>query len=100
MGTYTYQDNKGLIDYRIEEKDIPQDEKYHLYHLGRGPVTPKTLVWLHWTWLLHAYIDSVYAPDGDNEWDVYVSLKLTGEPYVKGSKTAPGVYCDRIILAK
>ena len=100
MGTYTYQDKKNLINYSIEEKDIPQDEKYHLYHIGRSLVTPKTLVWLHWTWLLHVYIDSVYEPGGDNNWDVYVSLKLTGEPYVKGSKSEPGVFCDRVILAK
>ena len=100
MGTYTYRDKKGFVTYSIEEKDIPQDEKYHLYHIGRSPVVPKTLVWLHWTWLIQAYIDSVYVEGGDNEWDVYVSLKLTGEPYVKGSKTQPGVYVDRIILAK
>ena len=30
----------------------------------------------------------------------YVSVKLTGEPYVKGSKTETGLYCDRVILAK
>ncbi len=91
---------KTLCRFALEAKDIPQDEKYHLYHLGRANITPRTLVWIHWTWLLQCNISSAYVPDGDNEWDVYVSIKLTGEPYVKGSKTETGLYCDRVIMAK
>ena len=100
MGVHASDLKKPLCKFKLQENEIPQDEKYHLYHLGRASVTPRTLIWFHWTWLIQVNISSVYIADSDNEWDVYVSLKLTGEPYVKGSKSEAGVYCDRVILAK
>ena len=100
MGVHASDTKQKLARLKLEEKDIPQDEKYHLYHFGRVTITPMTKVWFHWTWLIYANIGGNFIPDGNNEWDVYVSLKLTGEPYVKGSQTETGVYCDRVILAK
>ena len=100
MGLYCKDSNKFITNYSIAEADIPQDEKYHWYDLGRFEILPNTYLWLHWTWRLQHYVDSVYIKDGDNFWNVSVSVKLTGEPYVKGSKSEPQVLLDRVILTK
>ena len=100
MGIYCVDPAKFITNLSIPEDKIPQDEKYHWYYLGRFEIMPKTYVWFHWTWRLQQYIESVYVKDGDNFWNVHVSVKLTGEPYVKGSKEPPSVRLDRVVLTK
>ncbi|MBR4222672.1 MAG: hypothetical protein IKR81_16045, partial [Victivallales bacterium] len=100
MGLYTVETKKFHTTYEMPADKIPQDEKYHWYTLGKFEITPRTYIWFHWTWRLSQYIDSVYVKGGDNFWNIHVSVKLTGEPYVKGSKSKPQVLVDRIILTK
>ena len=100
MGLYTVETKTFHTTYELPEDKIPQDEKYHWYTLGKFEITPRTYIWFHWTWRLQQYVDSVFVKDGDNFWNIHVSVKLTGEPYVKGSKSEPRVLVDRIILTK
>ncbi len=85
----------------LQGADVPQDEKYHWYKVGRFAVTDGTRLWAHWTWLLSVPLDRVYNPAEQNhERDIWVSLKITGPAYVKDSKQPNAVFLDRVIVAK
>ena len=93
-------DRKGKVfrtKRRWEAQDIAQDGKYHLFRIGSSVIRSDTIFWLHWSWCTQAKID-VATMLGDVEWEVFASLKFTGEPYVKGSKEKAEVRCDRIFL--
>lgn len=110
MGAYNRTDNLGAPGLRLGCDDIPLDEKYHLYNLGRirlgrGSTGNQNVVWAHGSWLLSCFIDRAYQLDDGidpaiNDWDVYVSLKFTGPAYVEGSEGENAVYFDRVILVR
>lgn len=98
--------------YKIFEKDqtctftkkrgeLPKDEKFHLYSLGRIKFAPSGYVWMHFpTWELQHQIDGVYKPGEDNEYELFLSIKVQGPSYVEGSKSKDAVMLDRVILVK
>ena len=100
LGVYNRAQAKVWVSRTIPPEEIPQDGKFHLYHLGKFHIEPTTIVWVHWTWLISVFIDLAYLPDADNEWDVYASIKLVGNPYQKGSQDKPQVLVDRILLVR
>ena len=101
MGVYNRTKRTFPLTVKLNEKDIPQDEKFHWYNLGRCPIEPTTIVWAHWSWYFQTLIDGAFPDeDGDNKWEVNVSLKLAGKPYVKDSETPVKVLVDSIILCK
>ena len=88
----------------IPPEDIPKDGKYHLYHLGRIHVQEGTTVWALEGGRLGVNVDRVFDPAARtakaNEWDAYISLKLQGPAYVKGSKDTNGAWMDRVLLVR
>ncbi len=85
----------------LKGADVPPDEKYHWYKIGRFPVVPGVMLWAHWTWWLSVDIGRTYNPaDQNHERDVWVSLKVTGPAYVKDSKQPNALSVDRVILTK
>ncbi len=84
--------------------NLPQDGKYHLYRLGRIRVRPGTMVWALEGRRLGVIVDRLYVEDSDdpaaNDWNAYISLKLRGPAYVRGSKEPNGVWMDRVLLVK
>lgn len=84
----------------IKIDNVPQDEKYHLYHIGKAVIASGSKVWAHWTWYFQFVPRDAFAMTPDYLSDVWVSLKLTGPAYVKGSKTRDGIFIDRIIIAR
>jgi hypothetical protein len=88
----------------VPPDNIPQDGKYHLYHVGRIRVQEGTTVWALEGGRLGVNVDRLFVPDADapavNEWDAYISLKLQGPAYVKGSKQPSGVWMDRVLLIR
>ena len=85
----------------LQGADVPQDEKYHWYKIGRFPVTNGVRLWAHWTWLLSVDLDRVYDPAAqDHDRDIWVSLKVTGPAYVKASKQPNSVSMDRVMVIK
>jgi hypothetical protein len=85
----------------LKPTDVPQDEKYHWYKVGRFPVVPGVILWAHWTWWLSVDIGRTSrADDPDPQRDVWVSLKVTGPAYVKDSKQPNALTIDRVILTK
>jgi hypothetical protein len=100
LGVYNRVQAKTLANRTIPPEEICQDGRFHLYHLGRLDIKPATIVWVHWTWLISILVDSAYLPNADNEWDVYASIKLVGNPYQKDSSDNPQVLVDRILLVR
>ncbi len=88
----------------INPEKIPQDEKFHLYKIGRIAVKPNTMVWALEGKRLGVNVDRIYVPDAadpfPNEWDAYISLKVQGPLYVKGSKEPDRILMDRVLLIK
>ena len=109
-------DNKGVVmgiysnathEYVIRQctlppEAVPQDERYHWYCLGRCSLIPNCFAFLGWSWTLQKALDSVYGdPEAyANNVAVYVSLKVEGPNYVKGS-THPNRYLvDRMVICR
>jgi uncharacterized protein DUF4838 len=101
FGIYNSETKKFLVSRTIAPKDLAQDEKFHLYKIGRSTVTPGTYIWAHWTWYIQQKVDGAFHPDYyDQEWDCYISIKATGPAYVKGSTARNAITVDRVILVK
>ncbi len=100
LGVYNRAQRKFLANRTIPQAEIPQDGKFHLYHLGKFAIEPTTILWVHWSWLLSIGIDSAYLPEADNQWNVYASIKLVGSPYQKDSQATPQVLVDRVLLVR
>ncbi|MGN0873254.1 MAG: DUF4838 domain-containing protein [Victivallales bacterium] len=89
----------------IEAKDLPKNEKYHLYLIGRNMPKgfEKQRLWGHRSWGLriHQLYRTLWSPiDPSREYDIYISCKLTGPAYVKGSKSENAVYVDKLVAVK
>ncbi|MFC1454197.1 DUF4838 domain-containing protein [Verrucomicrobiota bacterium] len=103
----------------LKPAEIPQDGKYHLYKIGRVDIKPSTTVkpgskhfmtspgttvWALKGKKLGVCVDRVYVPDAvdpnANVWNAYISLKVKGPAFVKGSTETNGVWMDRVLLVK
>jgi len=94
---------KVTISRKIE--DIPTDEKYHWYKIGRYSIGSSTILWGHESWHMGAKLYPVYVPadgvkDNPNLYDVWVSVKVTGPAYVDRSEQANAISLDKIVLCR
>ena len=100
FGVYDHEKRKGIS---MHVTDIPQDEKYHWYKIGKFNFGKQSLLW-SWFWQRQANLRSVWTNvDGVekfNEWVVWISVKITGPAYVKNSKKPNAVMLDRIVLVR
>jgi len=98
LGIYDRLNNKQIIRKTISKKDLPQDEKYHLYYVGRTPIKNYRL-WAHWSWFFVLDLNEAAnsgAPDA--KYDVYMSFKVQGPSYVRGSKLPDSFRVDRVLV--
>ncbi|MFA7158954.1 MAG: hypothetical protein WC299_06575, partial [Kiritimatiellia bacterium] len=103
----------------LKPEEIPQDGKYHLYKIGRVEIKPSTTVipgaknmmtrpgttvWALEGRKLGVCVDRLYdaaATNAEaNTWNAYISLKVKGPAFVKGSTETNGVWMDRVLLVK
>ncbi len=102
----------------LTPEEIPQDGKYHLYSLGRVQVKPTlhpkpgsgamaalgTVIWALEERKLGVCVDRVYEPEAEgpdaNVWNAYLSLKVDGPAYVRGSAATNGVWLERVLLVR
>ena len=91
---------KTLLRYRV--KNIPQDGKYHLYRIGKSKLTANSQLILHWSWWLNQSSPSnVFDPiEANARYEIWVSVKFTGKPYVKGSNEPGAIWLDRILFVE
>lgn len=86
---------------RTIAKDEVVPDRYHFYLLGRHSLTRDCLVYLSWTWRLQFELGEYWMPGGEDEWDIYVSLKLEGPMFSPLSKSKENrVSFDRAVLVR
>ena len=100
MGTQGRTSKKALAGRRLSKAQIPKDEKYHLYSLGKVTLEPAVIFWGHKSWALQQDLSRYFSATdpGRNTVEVVVSLKFTGPAYVEGSTQKNSVRLDRILL--
>ena len=79
-------------------EDFPQDEKFHLYRLGKTLILPPAYIRYDSTWTFRQWLPAIGIL-GEVR-DIWVSMKFTGPLYVKGSKNKNMVLFDRVLLVK
>jgi hypothetical protein len=91
---------KYLLCKKLAREDLPQDEKYHWYKVGKTKLTARTQLIFHPSWILSQRCsNAVYDPLEPNaEYEFYASVKVTGPAYVNGSKKDNAVYLDRVVF--
>lgn len=98
FGVYDNETKKGIC---MTISPIPQDEKYHWHNVGRFEFGKQSFLWA-WFWHRNANLRSVWTNadglDGINIWDVWISVRITGPAYVKGSQKKNAVLLDRVVL--
>ena len=99
---YDWVGKKHLLKKKVQKKDYPQDEKYHWYKVGKTKLTARTQLACHWSWKLSQKSgNDVFDPlEPDAEYEIYVSIKLTGPSYVKNSTKSDGVWLDRVVFTE
>ncbi len=100
FGAYDYPSKRSI---QLNLNDIPQDEKYHWYRIGKFEIGKRSIVW-GFFWRMEVKLDQFWTPaDGApeyNTWTVWISAKLTGPAYVKDSKKENRIFLDQVILVK
>ena len=93
--------NKFSFTGKFDESNMPQDEKYHWYYIGKQVLKPNNRIYFHWSWNMEVYFrKAVTGIVQDNPRDVWVSLKITGPAYVKNSTRPNGIYVERVIIVE
>lgn len=100
FGVYDNETRKGCL---LHISQIPADEKYHWYKIGKFEFGRQSFLWA-WFWNRTVNLRSVWTNadglDGFNTWTIWASVKITGPAYVKGSKKKNAVWLDRVVLTK
>lgn len=105
MGFYNATTPKHSRSLVLPKEKIPQDEKFHLYHIGKITLGPQGYFWAHPTWNIQIPANQFYNPHDPsgkkvNDYELFMSVKAEGPNYVKGSKKVSALAIDRIILAR
>ena len=80
---------------------LPQDERYHWYHVGKTALYPRLVLYIHWTWELNVQPNKYYDANNPNqEYDIYILLKAQGPKYVKGSTQINDLRVARMAFVK
>jgi len=75
---------------------VPQDEAYHWYQVGSGPLGGNSVLWSNV--FLPIPLGWGAEPPPNNDREVWISLKFTGPTYVKGSTQADQVLADQVVV--
>jgi len=98
FGIYDPVSQKTLL--RKLLSSVPQDEKFHLIHIGSAPIVGGlSYVYAHWSWRLIFRVSSVFTPElAKQPVDVWVSAKFQGPAYVKDSQKENCFAVDYVLL--
>ena len=98
LGFYNAQERSGDTISFETQADVPQDEKFHLYKIGRGVVVAGLYMTYDPTWENRYYANTPgIIPE---EWEIWVSIKFQGPNFVKGSTKENRVLFDRLMYVK
>lgn len=97
IGFYDSRRKNGSSIQFVRE-DFPQDEKFHLYRLGKTLIMAPVYIRYDETWRFRQWLSTIGILGEVRE--IWVSMKFTGPLYVKGSKNKNRVLFDRVLLVK
>jgi len=101
FGYYDVEGKKFKINVNIPKECLPQDEKFHLYPLGKTELTSKSFFWAHRSWHIQREMHELYDTSGlNNAVEIFASLKVQGSAYVKGSERENAVMLDRLLVIR
>ena len=80
------------------KEDIPADEKFHWYKLGRTRILAPLYLYYDNSWRFRGWLSSIGVLGEDR--DIWISVKFQGKAFVDGSKKPNAVLFDRILLIK
>ena len=95
MGFYSVALRKGN-SLELQKEDIPQDEKFHWYKLGRIKILAMLYIHYDKLWHFRTYLPTIGILGEDR--DIWVSAKFQGKPWVEGSQKPCAVLFDRVLL--
>ncbi len=99
------QDRKcQLSTVKLKNENLPQDEKYHIVRIGKVPLrNASPYFWGSNSWQIQCVLEEFFEPAAsmkENTYDVYMSVKFTGHPYVKDSVKEERIAVDAIFLVQ
>ena len=100
MGIYDLNKREHIAKVEIPAAKLYKDGKYHLYSLGKFKLGQGWQIFIHWSWLITMKTDFAYSDNDNREWEIFVSMKLDGKPFVKNSEKAGRVLVDRVLLVR
>lgn len=101
FGYYDATNKKQVHTITIPKNQVPQDEKFHFYRIGKITLSPKGYIWAHSSWEIQKQMDPYYNNIGlSNDYEAFISIKAQGPAYVPGSKKENAVMVDRILLIR
>ncbi len=100
FGMYDVANKKMLFNRTVTADQVPRDGKFHLFPLGRVTLSPDCYVWAHPSCKIQRNLKEFYQADGDNSYEILLSLKVQGPAYVPGSTDNNAILMDRIILMR
>lgn len=90
---------KKLVKQVIISEEMPKDENYHWYYVGRMKASKSVYLWAHHSWRLAQRLPIYNSALPDQpDYDVYASIKLEGPAYAPDSKKPNSFSIDRVIL--
>ena len=101
FGYYLPETEQLVHKHVLSMEQLHQDGKFHFYKVGKVTLARGGFFFVHRSWETQWYTDHLLDPDGDNTYTAYISLKVTGPAYVKGSTDKEScVYSDCVVLVK
>lgn len=94
----------GGPTFTLPPEEVPQDGKCHVFKVGPTRGKKRTTAWAHASRRRGVNVDRLVVPEAQdptvNDWEAYISLKVKGPAYVKGSTDSNGLWMDRVILVR
>lgn len=89
---------RKVAERKLNNEELPQDEKYHLLRLGRCPLICESRVYYDWSWGWSSWMPA-FTPSHD-EREIWISVKFAGPTYVKGSRREDGIFIERMFIVR
>lgn len=97
MGFYSVALREGN-SIRLLQEDIPTDEKFHWYNLGKTLILAPLYIHYDKAWHFRGWLSSIGILGERRE--IWISAKFQGKNFVKGSTKPNAVLFDRMLLVK
>lgn len=104
FGVWDQERKCQLSSVELKNESLPQDEKYHIIRVGKFPLrNASPYFWGSNSWQIQCVLEEFFEPTAsmkENTYDVYMSVKFTGHPYVKDSVKEERIAVDAIFLVQ